>query len=544
MRAAIVAAVAFTMMTAVSPAAETRPLTAIQAIAAERGGEALNQCERLSLLFWPTMQPDALALMIVEPGEWAVLLNHPKPPAGFVAAEPVAKYRVGLPPDAEEQAEPGVWPVSVGDGAAVAGLKLAARQSLMLDGVRTAVVTFNEVTVPSPSFSGWPPTEATIGRMARMLWLAHLDSLEGEPGADPAIWDYTADATDLSLIAVEQRLLARIMRTSYNEKTMEGYRQMLAMWLAVRHARMDRNPAAVAMEERVERRAGLADFAETAPFRVMEMLGNEVRPALEAVDPFYDRYRNYFILRLNLLNYPMTWYPATPAEALQRARVTGAGLAYAAWPVSVKWNLDFFAPDGKKRLVLREVAENALGDEWPSDPNARADLYDEALEREEYETVLPVMEAILAEGGGVAQRRGGGAAGTLSVSLGPRRLVSYHAALDGQQWLGGRRYRLEGPVAMAFDAGSLDLARGWVQVESAAGRAAGLAPAGLRLPLEPGWKLMVGSRTLSSEKPGRAGRSLEGPVRFEAPGVVLTLPAARVTVTADGLDVADLPASP
>ncbi len=271
MKAAIVAAVAFSLITPVFSAGPPKPLTAIQTIAAARGGEALDQCERIQDQFWPTMKTGDLALLVVEPGEWAVLLNHPDPPAGFAAAAPVRKERMGYQPvEGEPEPPEEFWPVSVAGPGALSGLDPAPRHSLMLAGRRTAVVRFNEATVPSTSFSGWPPAEATINRMVRVLWLADLDRLQGVPAVDPAIWDYTADAEDLTLIAVEQRLMARIMRMSYNEKTMEKYRDLFAMWLAVRHARIDRNPTAVAMEEKVERRDGLADFTETVVYRVMD----------------------------------------------------------------------------------------------------------------------------------------------------------------------------------------------------------------------------------------------------------------------------------
>ncbi len=191
-------------------------------------------------------------------------------------------------------------------------------------------------------------------------------------------------------------------------------------------------------------------------------------------------------------------------------------------------------------MTLREVVEKGLGDDWPADANARADLLNRARDAAGYDTTLPVMKAILAEGGQTAGHRAGGTARTLQVALSQRKLTSYHATLDDQRWLGGRRYSLAGPLELAFTGGRLDLGRdGAVQVESKAGQPAGLAPSGLRLPLAGSWKMTVGGKTLSAESPGKAGQTLTGALLFEAPGVTLSLDSARVAVTAEGFEVSD-----
>src|SRR5262245_37612164 len=105
------AAVAFLILFtlgAAEPQAPAAALTELQRLAAARGAEALASAEGVSRTLWTGFDPEKLSLMIVEPGRWAVLINHPKPPAGFTAAQPVPRRRL-----AEEDQERPPWSVHV-----------------------------------------------------------------------------------------------------------------------------------------------------------------------------------------------------------------------------------------------------------------------------------------------------------------------------------------------------------------------------------------------------------------------------------------------
>src|SRR6185503_20039989 len=66
----------------------------LQQVAAARGAEALDGVEAISRGLFPKFEPEGLALMVVQPGRWAVLLNHPAPPAGFAPAGEVERRKI------------------------------------------------------------------------------------------------------------------------------------------------------------------------------------------------------------------------------------------------------------------------------------------------------------------------------------------------------------------------------------------------------------------------------------------------------------------
>src|SRR5688572_24921543 len=73
--------------------AETESLNPLQRLAAARGAAALDAVEGARRTYWKAFDPAGLSLLVVEPGRWAVLLNHPKPPAGFQAAGTISRHR-------------------------------------------------------------------------------------------------------------------------------------------------------------------------------------------------------------------------------------------------------------------------------------------------------------------------------------------------------------------------------------------------------------------------------------------------------------------
>ena len=160
-------------------------------------------------------------------------------------------------------------------------------------------------------------------------------------------------------------------------------------------------------------------------------------------------------------------------------------------------------------MTLREVVEKGLGDDWPSDANARADLLNRARNAAGYDTTLPVMKAILAEEGQTAGHRAGGTARTLQVALSTAQadVLSRHArrpALAGWTPLQPGR-----PLELAFTEGRLDLAamalsRSSRRLDNPRGRLLRAAPA------RPAPGRLRSAARRSRQSPGKAGRLSPG----------------------------------
>ena len=513
--------------------ARVEALPLVQNIAAARGGEALDVIYRMSQLFWPTLKDQDLAILILQPGEWSVLVNHPSPPEGFVVRGTIPREGHESPTYEIPDDLPRVWSVHAGRGVAPEGW--LPGMSHVLSGRRTAVVLWNHVSLPRGTTAGWPPAEAVLCNMIRELWLAHLDAREGSPRIDPMSWSYRADAEDLARGIVEQRLIARLLRLPYNERTLTRYREILSMWLAVRQTRMAANPSGVRMEEEIERRDGLAHFTQTVTFRVLDQLGQEERPHLESLDPFFDQYTGYFAIRVNALNYPLLWYPTTPIQALQRARFTGAALAFVAWPALVRWNERFFGDDPATRKTLRDVITEALGEEAPADTASRADLLRMGMDLEGGDQIQVVVRELLAaekaRGQQVYDRWVDGTDPVLRLLIACDDLTDFHSPLDRHRWLGPGLVLAEGPTRLAFRGGHLFLGEHQMVLERLGDDPDSLG-ALIRLPPD-----AVLTLDGSPIRPGAPSTGGPGRLALASPGLSLEVERASASVQGNRITV-------
>jgi hypothetical protein len=520
------------------------PLTPVQQLAAARGAEALDAAVGVSRGYSLAFDPNAMALLVVQPGRWAVLMNHPQPPSGFAAADPFARRR----PEAEASAAEDVGGNPPGDTAqndetkpsdlppwsvhlttATAPFEDLPHPWLTLEGRPTGVVRFNDVSVATGNAAGWPPAEAVVIHMVRALWQAHRAAVEPPRALDDMPWLYRAGPEDLALAAIEQRQILATSRLVFNEHTQDQYRKLLMTWLAVRKLRFQQNPAAVAMEEAIEVREGIADFIQTAPFRVAENPGAEERAQVERLDPFFLRYRNFAMLRVNILNYPLHWYPANPADGLVQARARGALLSFVVWPVLRRWNETYFPAGGGMPRPWRELLEPALHKDGPADPNAEAALVEEAKATERYDLLVSVIRASMDETAGDASRAGAESPPELRLDLEGRRLTSWEA---GQRWTwrGPGRVEVAGPLVLRFEGGEVRLGSGRSAIFVASGGSGGLAE--VRLVPPAGSQMTVGQKTLPWPSGGRKPVSLQGDGHILAPGMELSFRGASVRLGA------------
>lgn len=540
-------AVSVVVCVLLSVAAAGQEGSRIQELAAARGGEAMDFAVQIGDQIWTGFDPEGLSLLIVEPGAWTVLINHPGPPKNFEPMESVPRRRVDpTTGDAHyDKAEGAVWSAHVGGADTLPDLAWRATGTTMLGGRRTAIVRFNEVSRPVPSAPGWPMAEASIDRMVRALWIAGVQDREG-PLLEPLLsWNYRLDADGLALAIADQRLLGRLARTMYNEKTRDRYIKLAGMWLAVRQKRLALDPAAVAVEEALERRLGMADFGETCVFRVVPVAGNVIRPHLESIDPFYDRFRGFVLMRIHLLNAPLFSYPSTPLQALQSTRARGAALAFAAWPMAPRWYDDFYATQpGGARRTLREVISGALRDEpVMADPNA---ILAEALELEGHEEIRGLVPAMLARAEAAGLRRETAllpeGRPRIVLDLGGAPLEAFATPFEMQDWLGPRRVLLTGPVRMSFRGGDFaSEEHSWI-IQGAEEAAAGgnRGPASLTGPLPAVWRLTAGGREVRDLPAGSKPVRLEAPLELSAPGFRLRLETGEAALSASGIRIRSL----
>ena len=184
----VAAVLAFLFSPAAVPAQPApATLSAVQQVAAARGGEALDSTAAVSRAFFKEFDPAALSLLIVQPGRWVVLLNHPKPPAGFSEAAPLPRRKI-----AEE--DPDMPPWSVHFSSDSRPFENLPHPWIRLDGRPTAVAVFNSVSVATGNAAGWPPSEAVVIHLVRALWQAHRASVEPPRPIDTLPWLYQADA--------------------------------------------------------------------------------------------------------------------------------------------------------------------------------------------------------------------------------------------------------------------------------------------------------------------------------------------------------------
>ncbi len=504
--------------------ADTESLNPLQRLAAARGAAALDAVEGARRTYWKAFDPAGLSLLVVEPGRWAVLLNHPKPPAGFQAAGTIPRHKF-------EEEDPELPPWSVHLTTATASWENPPpRGTVMLEGRPTAVVRPNAASITPANASGWPPTEAVLMHMVGALWRAHRAAVEPDRPFDVMPWAYRAGEEDLALAILEQRILSDVSRISYNEKTMEKYRDLTKTWLAVRRARMAANPAAVAMEEEMEWREGIARYNEATPLVTSWGPGTARRPGLEAADPLYERLKNLVALRINTLNVPVLWYPGDPAQSLAQAGARGAMLAHVVYPLSQKWSQAYFPRDGGAPPPFRRIVEEALYKDAPPDPNAEAQLVAEARKEHGIETLTAILQSAMSEAseGGTVPEGGQ----HLTVSLGNRALRRYEAGPPAWSWAGPGTVRVEGPLRLVFEGGALDLQAGASALFSAQDAPGnGLDHVTLHLPA--GGRLEMGGKagSLASVQPGRAR---QGSGRIQAPGVDLSFEDASLKAGAGG----------
>jgi hypothetical protein len=493
-------------------------LTPVQQLAAARGAEALDAAGIVSTALFKAFDPDALSLLVVQPAKWAVLLNHPQPPAAFRRAEPLGRRKLE-----EEGTQPVPWSVHLTN--ATSPYEELPHPWVMLEERPTAVVFLNDVSVATGNAAGWPPSEAVLIHMVRALWQTHRAVVEPGRGLDEMPWRYHASAEDLALAVIEQRLLLAANRLVYNEHTQDDYRKLLKTWLAVRKLRLKNNPAAMSMEETMEHRQGMADFVQTAPFRLAEKPGAEDRPQLEGIDPLFVRYRNFVNLRINILNYPLNWSPMDPVECLLQARARGVMLAYVAWPVLPMWSETYFPPGGGNPRPWRELLEPALYKDAPADPITEAQLIDEARTNERHDLLVRLIRSAMEEkASGNPNTAAHGNLPELRLSLAGRPLLAWEAS-PKWSWLSPGRVAVAGPLRLKFEGGEVRLGGGSRAIFSAAGESSELAEVRLLPPA--GSALTVGKRTLPWGT-GRKTLSLQGDGSLMAPGMEVSFRGASV----------------
>lgn len=387
---------------------------------------------------------------------------------------------------------------------------------------------WNDTTAPLPSSPGGPPAEAVISRMARGLWEGFDESLRPEGHLDVQPWAYRVTPEEIALQAIEQRLLLRTARFSYNEETMGEYRGLLESWIAVRKARREMNPAAVAIEEQVELEDGIADFVETAPFRASQ---RGEWPALEAADPFFDRYRNFLTIRTVIMHYPAGWHPSNPVEALQHARTIGSGLAYAAWPVARSWHEELLSPRTPERRRWTEILGQALHQEAAPTAESGRERLEKAKGEEDYPRILEVVRDAMAAPPGAGCASGACEGGRrLTLDLSTRSLTAWEAKLERARWAGGK-VEVRGPLLAEWKGGSLRLgreARLLAAADPATGRLASLS---ISIPSGAAAELSGRSIPLDLFGKGRQGRG-SGSVSWA--GVSLVVQDGRLEVSEPG----------
>jgi hypothetical protein len=495
----------------------------LQQVAAARGAEALDGVEAISRGLFPKFEPEGLALMVVQPGRWAVLLNHPAPPSGFAPASGIERRKI-----VPEDPDPAPWSVHV--STAPGPWEDLPRPALVLEEVPTAVVRFNEVSIPANA-AGWPPAEAVITRMVGALWVAHRAAVEGPRPFDVMPWRYQAGAEYLALMDLEQRCLVRMGRIPYTEKTKDEYERHAKEWLAIRKARQKMNPEAFGMEEDIEGRQGMADYMESAPFRTVDNPGAVQVPVLERVDPFFEHYKNFFALRVNMLNFPLLWSAADPAAGLAQARARGRLLPFAGFPIVRKWNEILYPEAGKGPRGWTSMIEAELFKDSPADPNTEQTLVEEVRRREGYDRLLQVIRAEMTRlEGAVGAETPAGL--PLAVHLDGRPVLGYEAWEGGWTWAGPGRVEVAGPLFLKFDGGELAVGRdGRVAFEGAAGGKTSLRQVRLVLPAEA--KVRIGGKDESLTE-GRRGKPRQGDGIVMAPGIRLVFTGGRLAVAASG----------
>ena len=316
----------------------------------------------------------------------------------------------------------------------------------------------------------------------------------------------------------------------YNENTLEEYRKLLKTWLAVRKARLEKSPASVRMEEEIESREGIADYIQTAPFRVADSPGAEKRPELETLDPFFERYRNFVMLRVNILNYPLSWSPTDPADGLAQARARGALLAFVAMPVMPRWTETYFPPGGEPPRSWRELLEPALYKEAPPDRAAEAKLLEETKQKEGFDRLSQVIQGAMDEKAAAPASAGEGAP-ALSLNLTGRKVLAWEAS-PNWSWVGPGRVEVAGPLLLRFEGGELRLG-GDARALFVAGQGSGGVEE-VRLELPPAEKKMTCEGKGIDWPAGRKTLSLHGDGSLRAGPVELTFQGAAVDLAAAG----------
>ncbi len=319
-------------------------LSATERQAAERLRLAWWLGQGVGAQIWQGFDPNAIPAMIVErrPGRepFALLINHPSPPAAFQPALPAGEGR------------PAVL------RAARISLPPLGTAPPLFAGARTATYVIGETVPDQPS--GEATGERVAGRILHEM--VHVFQIAMGLPADllPAEAHPSTDQAEvLALAAVEGRILTEFIYTDRRQS--DFLADLAAQFAAVRRARWALMGAAADQERRVEIVEGPAIFTELEIVRrARRRLLDD--PPVEGADPSYTTFRFSLAPRVELVLGPLLAIPAIPEHLPDRAPEAGAAISTMLDRLEIDWRSKILRPDASFLEILEAgLALDAAG---------------------------------------------------------------------------------------------------------------------------------------------------------------------------------------
>lgn len=289
-----------------------------QAIAAARGGWWLAGLARARILH--DLDPNAIPILIVGgrpgPGRFAILVNHPEPPAGFALA------------------------AAAGEAGPAAYLQRAAtapRSSHVpvdVGGKPTAVLVEGETVREGPD--GAFPGERTMTAVLHQMVHVHMAS----KGLTPSVFPAKAPVLEaspmlLAMTAVENRILTDALYL--DPQNTEALKAHVEQFLAVRRARRALMGEAADYERRVELWESVPSATE---LEVIRILGSRTAepPPVHGDDPTYAGFKYALFQRVTLFFDTLVQIPLRAEHLLSRPFSTGPAEGVMLSRLGYAWN--------------------------------------------------------------------------------------------------------------------------------------------------------------------------------------------------------------